>query len=108
MTNKLILNKIKKAFEKGNYRYTKHAIDQSIDRNITDVEVREAIGSGEIIEEYPENKYSPSCLIYGKTVKGRPLHIQCSVPHKISIITVYEPDPEQWLNYKIRKKGVKK
>lgn len=108
MTNGKILIKIKKAFEKGNYRYTKHAIEQSINRNISEDEVKEAIASGEIIEEYPENKYSQSCLIYGKTVKGRPLHVQCSLPPKINIVTVYEPEPKQWVDYKIRKRGVRK
>ena len=46
-------------------------IDKSIDRH----DVEEAILGGEIIEEYPGDKYSPSCLIYGKTRKGRDLHV---------------------------------
>jgi hypothetical protein len=32
----------------------------------------------EVIEDYPEDKYGPSCLILGFTVYGRPLHVQCS------------------------------
>ena len=30
-----------------------------------------------IIEDYPDDKYGPSCLILGYTKNGRPLHIQC-------------------------------
>jgi hypothetical protein len=34
---------------------------------------------GEIIEEYPDDKYSPSCLIYGKTEGGRELHVHAAL-----------------------------
>jgi hypothetical protein len=40
-------------------------------------ELREAIAIGEIIEDYPTDKYGPSCLVFGVTLARRPLHIQC-------------------------------
>jgi hypothetical protein len=58
---------------------------------------------GEIIEEYHDEKYSPSCLIYGKTEAGRDLHIQVSYPPSVVVITVYEPDPEEWVDSKTRR-----
>jgi hypothetical protein len=64
----------------------------------------EAILSGDIIEEYPEDKYGPSCLILGKTKMGRPLHVQCSLPPTVWIITLYEPDPQEWIDLRIRKR----
>ncbi len=88
------------------YEFSKHAVDQSIIREISIVEMNEAIsGGGEIIEDYPEDKYGPSCLILGFTKTGRPLHIQCSYPSRplIKIITLYEPDPDLWIDFKIRK-----
>jgi hypothetical protein len=66
----------------------------------------EAISGGsEIIEDYPEDKYGPSCLILGFTKTGRPLHIQCSYPSRllIKIITLYEPDPDLWVDFRVRK-----
>jgi hypothetical protein len=74
-----------------------------IKRNVTRQEVESAILTGEIIEEYPDDKYSPSCLIYGKTEIGRDLHVQVSLPPMVVIITVYEPDPEEWVDCKIRR-----
>jgi hypothetical protein len=71
----------------------------SIDRR----EVEEAILKGEIIEEYPDDKYSPSCLIYGKTKEGRDLHVQVSLPPVVVVITTYEPDPEEWIGCKTRR-----
>jgi len=59
--------------------------------------VRYVILSGEMIEEYPEDKYGPSCLIYGVSREGRILHVQCSI-EPVWIITAYDPtlEEEKW------------
>lgn len=87
------------------FEFTKHALDQSILRGITVQELREAIAAGEVIEDYPEDKYGPSCLVFGLTKSNRPIHIQCSHPSRelVKIITLYQPDPEQWIDYKVRR-----
>ena len=53
------------------------------------------------IEEYPDDKYSPSCLIFGQTKYRRPLHIQASFvdTDNVRIITLYEPDPTEWIDF---------
>jgi len=101
-----MVQKIKEAFRKDRYEYSLHAVDQSILRHITRKEILEMVENGQIIEDYPEDKFGPSCLIYGKTNLERPLHIQCSYPvrSKIKIITVYEPDPEEWIDFRKRRK----
>jgi hypothetical protein len=40
-----------------------------IKKSIARHEVEEALLDGEIIEEYPDDKHAPSCLIYGR--KGK-------------------------------------
>lgn len=88
------------------YEFSKHAVDQSIIRGISVAELEQAISNqSEVIEDYPEDKYGPSCLILGFTDAGRPLHIQCSYPARplVKIITLYEPDPCLWTDFKIRK-----
>jgi hypothetical protein len=89
----------------GGFEFSRHAVDQSILRRISVQEVREALGEGEVIEEYPEDKYGPSYLIYGRTTGGRPLHVQCSHPMRpmVKIITLYEPDPSRWIDFKQRR-----
>ncbi len=74
-----------------------------ISRKIIREEMEHAILKGQIIEEYPDDKYSPTCLIYGKSEAGRHLHIHLSVPPKVVVITTYEPDPAEWDNYQIRR-----
>ena len=101
-----MLEEIQSKILRGQYEFSKHAVDQSIIRDISIVEMGEAIsGGGEIIEDYPEDKYGPSCLILGFTKTGRPLHIQCSYPSRplIKVITLYEPDPNLWVDFRVRK-----
>ncbi|MBC6472157.1 MAG: DUF4258 domain-containing protein [Hormoscilla sp. GM102CHS1] len=79
--------------------------EQSLIRNISVQELREAIANGEVIEYYPDDKYGPSCLILGFTLGNRPLHIQCSYPFRplLKIILIYEPNHNLWINFQIRR-----
>ena len=92
----------------GQFELSEHAVEQSSIRRISLSEVREAIEDSEVVEDYPNDKYGPSCLILGFTRLKRPLHIQCSYPSRplVKIITLYEPDPLRWINFKTRKKNV--
>lgn len=89
----------------GDFEYSQHAVDQTTLRHIAVQELREAIANGEVIEDYPNDKYGPSCLVLGFTAAGRPIHIQCSHPSRplIKIITAYQPDPEEWDDFKHRR-----
>ena len=102
-----MIGDIQRKFLSLQYEYSLHAVDQSILRRITRREVEQAIAEGEIIEDYPTDKYGPSCLLLGFTAKGRPLHVQCSYPSgaRVRIITVYEPDPSVWVDYRLRRSG---
>lgn len=100
-----MINEIREKISVGQFEFSKHAVDQSILRHITLQELREVITGGEIIEDYPDDKYGPSCLIFGYTQAGRPLHIQCSYPSRplVKIITLYEPDANLWVDFKVRR-----
>ena len=100
-----VIDEIRKKVAADECELSKHAVDQSIIRRIRMSEMREAISNGVVIEDYPEDKYGPSCLIHGKTAGGRAIHIQCSYPsrHVVKVITVYEPDPERWIDFKVRR-----
>lgn len=93
-----LLEEIRQKIETEQFEFSKHATNQSLLRRIQVQEVREIIRQGQIIEDYPNDKYGPSCLIGGLTLNDRPLHIQCSYPSRplVKIITLYEPDPLRW------------
>lgn len=99
-----LLDEIQEKVRGDQFEFSKHAVDQSIVRRISLQELREAISSGEVIEDYPNDRYGPSCLIYGETLDSRPLHIQCSYPSRplVKIITLYEPNPNRWVNFRER------
>ena len=94
------IEEIRYKIANNQFELSKHAVDQSISRRIRLQEIREAIFNGQIIEDYPNDKYAPSCLICGLTKTDKTIHIQSSYPSRslVKIITVYEPDPEKWNN----------
>jgi hypothetical protein len=101
-----LIEGIQKKVTADNYRFTIHAFERCVERNISPKQVKSAILNGEIIENYPDDKYGPSCLIYGVTGEGKILHVQCSM-EPVWIVTVYDPTlhPEEWNNeYKRRLK----
>ena len=75
-----------------------HAIHRMFERSITTAEIRTALANGEIIEKYPEDTPYPSRLVLGWR-GSRPLHIVLAdnaENNEWIIVTVYQPDPEQW------------
>ncbi|MEW6037811.1 MAG: DUF4258 domain-containing protein [Pseudomonadota bacterium] len=100
-----LINEISAKIRQRRYEFSKHALDQSIIRKISVAELEEAMtGDAEVIEQYPDDKFGPSCLILGYTKAGRPLHVQCSYPSRplLKIITLYQPDPTLWIDYRVR------
>lgn len=99
------IDEIRRKFDEDQVELTRHAAVRALTWDIAIREIRQAIATGEIIEDYPEDKYGPSCLIFGRTNADRPLHIQCSDPSRdvLKIITVYEPNSEEWIEFKQRK-----
>ena len=100
-----MIEQIRAKVQAGQFEFSKHAVDQSILRRISLRELVQAIADGEIIENYPDDKYGPSCLVLGFTIAGRPLHVQCSHPSRplVKVVTLYEPDPDQWIDLRVRK-----
>ena len=101
-----VIDEIRNRIARGLFEFSQHAVDQSITRHIRVQELREAIAGGEVVEDYPDDKYGPSCLVFGVTLMNRPLHIQCSYPSRplVKISTLYEPDPQRWVNFRRRRR----
>jgi len=100
-----MIEELRAKFERDQFEFSKHAVDQSILRDISVQEIREAMRNGEVIEDYPDDKYGSSCLVFGLTSNNRPIHIHCSYPSRplVKIITVYVPNPERWIDYRFRR-----
>lgn len=101
----ITLDEIRQRLVAGTFEFSRHAFKRAVERNISERDIREAGRRAAIIEDYPDDKYAPSCLILGFTDAGRPLHIQVSYIESdmLKIITIYQPDPEEWYDYSRRR-----
>jgi len=99
------IEQIRKDLAAGRFEFSRHAFHRAVERNISADEIVQAGTMAEVIEEYPDDKYLPSCLLFGFTRKQRPLHMQVCYTdtNVVKIITLYEPDPQQWKEYRKRR-----
>ena len=97
MNSDAILQRIRTQAKEENVRVTQHAQQEMVEEDVTLDEILEAIGTGQILESYPEHRRGACCLLNGLTQNGRPLHIVCtSAQPVLIIITVYEPRSPKW------------
>jgi hypothetical protein len=93
------IEEIRLDLQAGTFKLTDHALKRMVERNISAQEIKEAGTNAFVIEDYPSDKYSPSCLILGFTANGRSLHLQVTCqPGTLKIITLYEPNENKWTN----------
>jgi len=102
-----IMNLVSESAEKK-ILFLPHAVRQMSkpDRMISTSEVRNVIGHGEVIEDYPENSRGHSCLILGYGEKMRAIHVVCAPKSEyLAVITAYLPNNREWeQGFKKRKK----
>ena len=99
------IDEIRTQLSLGQFEFSRHALKRAVERNISEFEVRQAGGQARVIEDYPDDKYAPSCLLLGLTATRRPLHIQVSYVDTdlLKIITIYEPNETEWYDYSRRR-----
>lgn len=98
---------ILQAIQANRVRITDHADEEAEADRLTFDEIFFSVLHGEIIEDYPTDKPYPSCLIFGKTFSGVPVHSVWAYNAKSQwavLITVYKPDPTRWINWSVRRK----
>ncbi|MEA5550790.1 DUF4258 domain-containing protein [Anabaena cylindrica UHCC 0172] len=86
---------------------TRHAKEEAANDHLFIDEINFSATQGQIIEDYPNDTPYPSCLIYGLNQKGDPIHSVWAYNKDTGLavlITVYCPDPNKWINGRIRKK----
>lgn len=76
-----MLDRLQTCFKANRVLYTQHARDEMRFEefgSIGEQEVYEAVCSGEIIEDYPDDEPYPSALVCGFTANARPIHAVCA------------------------------
>ena len=78
-------------------RMTQHMALRCRERRIRYNDIKNAIITGEIIENYPDDYPQPSCLVLGDTLNGMPIHVVAGVSDEaLWLITAYYPDRDMW------------
>lgn len=101
------IQEIISAIRRDKIRITDYADEEALADRLTFDEIFFSVLQGEIIEDYPKDKPYPSCLIFGNSFKGEPIHSVWAYSRDAGwavIITVYRPDPERWQDWRIRRK----
>ena len=102
------IGKIRNLVTEGRYEYSKHAERERELDMIYTWELEDALRSGEIIENYPDDPRGESCLVLG-FCGSKPIHAVCIIktdPEELFLITVYDPSkrPGKWNeNYRKRR-----
>lgn len=95
-----------KAIQANRVNITQHARKEAKEDNLLLDEIFDSTQNGEVIEDYPTDTPYPSCLIYGQNQDGHPVHSvwAYAADSQIAVlITVYRPDPNRWIEWKIRR-----
>jgi hypothetical protein len=93
-----ILTFIKECIRHGRILWTYHVNMRLEGRFIPRESIISSVDTFEIIEEYPDDKYLPSCLVHAQTESGV-MHIQIGIDREednVRIITAYKPTLAKW------------
>ena len=93
------------AIHRNRIRITDHADEEAQVDHLSFDEIFTSVLQGEIIENYPDDKHFPSCLIYGKTFSREPVHSVWAYHQETrwAVLIMYRPDPARWLDWRTRR-----
>jgi len=102
-----VLEFIKSCIRRHRIQWTYHVNMRLKERFVSREVILASVNSYEIIEEYPEDKYLPSYLIYAE-YEGQIIHIQIATDienDNLRIVTTYKPTLDKWeRDFKTRRK----
>jgi len=82
--------------------WSRHAIAELINDNLTRPEVERALEQSQIIEDYPiGHRPLPDCLVLAELSRTQPIHAVIAVDKakdRVFVITIYVPSTERWHN----------
>ncbi len=101
------IHDIVSALREKRVRITDHADEEALADGLSFDEIAHSVVHGEVLEDYPDDKPYPSCLIYGDTPGGDPVHSVWAYNHDTAfavLITTYRPDPARWIEWRRRRR----
>jgi len=95
------IQEIRKLLKESQYSVSTHAFIESFADGFSIKDILRALNTGDIIEEYKDRN---RLLIYAK-LGTNSIHVvvDYSSVNYLWIVTVYKPDPKEWVDGKIRR-----
>lgn len=85
---------------RGEYRFSRHALEELEADGILPLEVVHGIQSAVVVEDYPEHRRGPCVLVLCRGEQGEPIHavwgLQAGTTTPAVLVTAYRPDPAEW------------
>jgi hypothetical protein len=82
--------------------WSRHAITELVQDQLTRAEVETALQNCEVIEDYPAtHRPLPDCLVLGHLPSTHPIHVVIAIDQardRIFVVTMYRPLAERWVD----------
>ena len=105
-----LVYKAQESIRAGRYRMSSHAESEREAEGILTRKIEESLLSPEcaVVEDYPDDPRGHSALILGFSSEGLPLHVLLGFAESdiIVVITVYRPDLDEWIDWRVRRGGL--
>ena len=93
----LVICELQNLCHDENIAITQHAKNRLVERGLSVEDIKNAIRTGEIIEQYEDDKPFPSCLLVGSSKQNGLIHVVASIDAGyLYAITAYTPDKNEW------------
>ena len=104
---RLDLDKLRTLASQRKIIWKRHALERMLEREISRAIVLQVIASGELIEDYSDDRPPSSGLLLGWEGK-RPIHVVVTLDIEdelVGVVTAYEPTTEHFeIDFKTRRK----
>ncbi len=93
-----ITDRLQRQAEADRFRITAHAHQEMVEEDVSLDDVIGVLRQATLVENYPDHKRGPCCLVCGPFEAERHLHVVCTTSLDLAIIiTVYEPKLPKWV-----------
>ena len=93
-----IVGRLKRQSAEDLIRVSVHAHQEMVAEDISYEMIRKVLLDAHVVENYPEHKRGPCCLVCRDMMDGRFVHVVTTTSLEVAvIITAYEPKQDKWV-----------
>lgn len=94
------LTRITELVAAGQTRISDHGYEELAADGIRVAEVIAGVSQAILVEDYPDYRKGPCCLVLERDSGGRAIHVLWGIPRRCAepavLVTAYRPDPLKW------------